>query len=189
MPDHPTPSRNRSGRHPAAQRGFSLVEVCVVIALGAVLLTLAVPGFGALLERQRLHGSAAQLAADLQWLRSEALARNEALRFSLHADTQGSCTVVHTGLRNQCRCEGSGPALCEAGVVVLKTSHWPASERITVQANVASMVFDPVQGTTTPAGSVRLSDSQGRGITHVVNIMGRIRSCSPSALVPGYRAC
>jgi len=51
------------------------------------------------------------------------------------------------------------------------------------------MLFDPGQGTTTPTGSVRLTDSEGRGITHVVNVLGRVRSCSPEGRVPGYRAC
>lgn len=178
---------------PAPQRrvhlGFSLMEACVVTAILALLLSLAVPGFGALIERKRLQGSAAQLAADLHWLRSEALARNEALRFSLHTTGQGTCTVVHTGHRADCRCADTGPAVCEGEATALKTSHWPAAQRIAVQANVTSMLFDPVQGTTSPGGSVRVTDSQGHGITHVVNIMGRVRSCSPSAAVGGYRAC
>lgn len=172
-----------------SQRGISLIEVCVVMALAALILTIAVPGFGALIERQRLQGSAAQLAADLQWLRSEALVRNEALRFSLHTTTRGSCTVVHTGSRSDCRCTDAGPAVCDGDAAALKTSHWLSAERISVQANVTSMLFDPTQGTTSPTGSVRITDSRGRGITHVVNIMGRVRSCSPSAAVPGYRAC
>lgn len=169
--------------------GFSLIEASVVTAILGVLATLAVPGFSALIESKRLQGSAAQLAADLHWLRSEALARNESLRFSLHTTAQGSCTVVHTGNRSDCRCSDAGPAVCEGDATALKTSHWPAAHRIAVQANVSSMLFDPVQGTTSPGGSLRITDSQGRGITHVVNIMGRVRSCSPAATVAGYRAC
>ena len=173
----------------AGLHGYSLVEACVVAALVALMLTLAVPGFGALLERKRLEGSAHQLAADLQWMRSEALARNEPLRFSLHTTALGSCTVVHTGNRSDCRCDGTGPAVCGGDAIALKTSHWPAAQGITVAANVSSMLYDPMQGTTSPGGSVRVTDRQGRGITHVVNIMGRVRSCSPSGSVAGYRTC
>lgn len=176
----------RRARRP---RGFSLIEACVVTALVVLMLTLAAPGFGALLERKRLEGSAHQVAADLQWMRSEALARNEPLRFSLHTTPLGTCTVVHTGDRDDCRCDGPGAAICEGDAVALKTSHWPTADGVTVSANVASMGYDPVQGTTSPGGSVRISDRQGRAITHVVNIMGRVRSCSPSASVAGYRAC
>ena len=195
MSDRPSPNTNQpptahTRPRPAVRsRGLSLVELCVVMALCALVLTLAVPGYGQLLERQRLQGSAAEIAAELQWLRSEALMRNQALRFSLHPTPRGSCSVVHTGAREHCRCDQPGPARCEAGAVALKTSHWPLDDRVAVNANVGSMLFDPAQGTTTPAGSVRLTDSQGRGITHVVNILGRVRSCSPEGRVPGYRAC
>lgn len=175
---------------PGAARGLTLIELCVVLALVALALGIALPGLGGLIERKRLHGMAAQLAADLHWVREEALARNEPLRFSIQATASGSCTVVHTGQRDDCRCEDpSAPAVCVGGATALKTSHWPGHQGIAVQANVASMLFDPDHGTTTPAGSVRLVDRRGAGITHVVNVAGRVRTCSPEGAVPGYRAC
>ncbi len=169
--------------------GFTLIETSVVVALAALMLAIAVPGFSALFERQRLRGTAAELASDLHWLRSQAQVRNEALRLSLHTTSTGTCTVVHTGSRNDCRCMDDGPAVCDGEARVLKTSHWPLRERISVQSNVGSMLFDPQQGTVTPTGSIRIVDSRGMGITHVVNVIGRVRSCSPSAAVGGYAAC
>ena len=71
----------------------------------------------------------------------------------------------------------------------IRTVVLPIGERIALQANVASMLFDPVHGTSTPTGTLRVLDSRGRAIHHVVNIMGRVRSCSPQGAVPGYRAC
>jgi type IV fimbrial biogenesis protein FimT len=172
--------------------GFSLIELCVVVALCAVVMSLAVPGFAGLFERQRLRGSAALLAAEVHWVRNEALARTTPLRLSLYSGAGGSCTLVHTGNRSDCRCTPetpANPASCEAPATALQARLWPSAERITVEANVSSMLFDPVQGTTTPTGSLRVSDSQGKTITHVVNVMGRVRSCSPGAEVPGLRAC
>jgi type IV fimbrial biogenesis protein FimT len=170
-------------------RGLSLVECCIALAICALSLALAIPGFGSLFERQRLQGSAAQIAADWHWLRSEALARNEPLRLSIHATPQGACTVVHTGPRTECRCVDAGPARCNDSATALQTRHWPASTGITVQASVGSLLFDPAQGTATPTGRLQLADSRGRGITHVVNVLGRVRSCSSGGAVPGYRAC
>ena len=51
------------------------------------------------------------------------------------------------------------------------------------------MLFDPAQGTVSPTGSIRIVDSRGDSITHVVNIIGRMRSCSPAAAVSGFKAC
>jgi type IV fimbrial biogenesis protein FimT len=171
------------------QRGFSLIEACVVVALAGLLVSVAVPGFGALVERKRLEGSAQQLAADLHWLRNEALSRSEPLRLSLYPTADGLCTLLHSGQRSDCRCEANQAALCDGEAQALKTSHWPANLGPSVTANVSSMLFDPLQGTTTPAGSLRLTDSQGRSITLVVNILGRVRACSPAGSVPGYRSC
>ncbi len=181
--------KKKAATRPGNQRGFTLIESCVVLALAALIASIVVPGFAAMLERQRLRGTAAELASDLHWLRSQSLARNEALRLSLYSTSSGSCTVVHTGNRDDCRCADSGPATCSGDAQALKTSHWLRREKISVQANIASMLFDPSQGTVSPTGSIRVVDSRGAGITHVVNIIGRVRSCSPTAAVSGFQAC
>jgi type IV fimbrial biogenesis protein FimT len=51
------------------------------------------------------------------------------------------------------------------------------------------MAFDPLHGTATPTATWRVIARDGRAIHHVVNVMGRVRSCSPDAAVPGHRAC
>ena len=65
----------------------------------------------------------------------------------------------------------------------------PAGRPVTVQANVASMLFHPVRGTTTPAATVKVLGANGYAIHHVVNIMGRVRSCTPGTAIPGYKPC
>jgi len=63
---------------------------------------------------------------------------------------------------------------------------------VSVRANVASILFDPLHGTGTPSGSVDVVTPAGQAIRHVVNVMGRVRTCSPAgstAVVPGLRAC
>ena len=50
-------------------------------------------------------------------------------------------------------------------------------------------LFDPLHGTSTPTGTLRLVDAGGRAVHHVVNVMGRVRSCSPPARAPAMRAC
>lgn len=169
--------------------GFTLIESCAVLALISLTLSIAVPGFGNVLERQRLRGAAAELASDIQWTRSQSMARNEALRLSVYQTSGGSCTVVHSGNRSDCQCEANSSTVCAPGAQALKTSFWPLRQKISVQANITSMLFDPAHGTVTPTGSIRIVDSQGGGITHVVNVLGRIRSCSPSAAISGFQAC
>ena len=173
----------------SAQRGITLIEACIVLAVTAIVAGSAAPGMQKLIDARRLDGAATQLATDIQFIRTEAVARNEALRLSWHAAPAGSCYVVHTGNANQCSCAAAGPAQCSGGAREVKTVTIAAAERVGLQANVASVLFDPLHGTSTPAGTWRVTGTGGRAVHHVINVMGRVRSCSPQAAVPGNRAC
>jgi type IV fimbrial biogenesis protein FimT len=175
--------------HRHSQRGLTLIEAAIVLVVTAIVAATAAPALSKLIEARRLDAAAHQLAADVQLVRSEAVARNQPIRLSFHGDSQSTCWVVHTGAAAQCSCAGgSGPAVCTGGANEIKTVVLGAAERVTVQANVASMLFDPLHGTATPAGTLRLVDGNGRAIHHIVNVMGRVRSCTPSG-VAGWRAC
>ena len=174
---------------PSVQRGVTLIEAGIVLAVIAIAAGAAAPGMRDLIDARRLDGAATQLATDIQFIRTEAVARNEALRLSFHATSAGSCYVVHTGNADQCSCVAAGPAQCSGAAREVKTVTIAAAERVTLQANAASVLFDPLHGTSTPTGTLRLTGAGGRAIHHVINVMGRVRSCSPQAAVPGYRAC
>lgn len=187
-----SPPRHRRLEPLAGRRrthGVTLIEAMIVVLLIALASTLTLPSLTGLFDRQRLRGAANEVASDLQWARSQALARNEALRYSIHPVAGGSCTIVHTGQRDHCRCTDDGRASCSDAARLLKTSHWRSDQRVTVHANVGSMLFDPLLGTASPAGSVRIVDAEGRGITHVVNVLGRVRSCSHAGTVAGLAPC
>jgi type IV fimbrial biogenesis protein FimT len=171
------------------QRGVSLIEACTVIAITSIVVGTSVPNLQGLIDGRRLQGAATTLATDIQLVRTEAVARNQPLRLSVYPSAEGNCYVVHTGAAAQCSCSGSGAALCGGGAEAIKTVHLRAVDRVALQANVGSLLFDPLHGTSTPAGTLRLVGQAGREIRHVINVMGRVRSCSPLAAVAGYTAC
>ena len=174
------------------QRGITLVEAAITLAILAVLVCGAAPSFSGLIDRQRLGGLAAQLATDVQFVRSASIWRNEPLRLSFYSSTWGSCYVVHSGARHQCSCAANTPAAtCTADAVQLKTVSVPASTGLSVQANVASILFDPLHGTSTPTGTLRAMSVTAGSIHHIVNVLGRVRTCTPigSPVLPSYRTC
>lgn len=59
-----------------SQRGYSLVEMLVVIAIAAIGAAIAGPNLGALRAEYQLTGSASQLAADLSQARMRAVSQN-----------------------------------------------------------------------------------------------------------------
>ncbi len=175
------------GQH--GQHGVTLVEACVVIAITAVLASTAAPSLRNLLDSRRLDRAATALATDIQFVRTEAVARNQPLRLSLHAMPDGSCYVIHSGAAALCSCQPTGPAQCIGGAQEVRTIVLPDAGGVRLQANVGSVLFDPLHGTSTPTGTLRVLGAHSRAVHHVVNIMGRVRSCSPQAAMPGYRAC
>jgi len=171
------------------QSGVTLIEACMVIAIASIVVAITVPSLQGLIETRRLAGAASQLVTDLQWVRTEAVVRNQAVRVSFHATANGSCYVMHTGAATQCSCDAPGAAVCTGGAEQIRTVRLPSEDRVGLQANVGSMLFDPLHGTVSPTGTLRLIGPRGREVHHVVNVMGRVRSCTPLGAMPGYRTC
>lgn len=174
----------------APTHGLTLIDVCATLTIACVLFGAAAPAFDRVRDRRTLDGFAGELATDLQFARSEAVARNDGVRMTLKpAAGGGQCIIVHTGSAADCACEPAVGAVCSADVTVLK-HHWlPAGDRVAVTANVSSMRFDPVRGMVSPAGTIALTGTDGATIRHVVTPMGRLRSCSVGGRVSGYKAC
>lgn len=169
-------------------QGLTLLELLIVVAITAVVAASAAPSFSALLEARRLESAAMRLAADIQFVRSEAITRNRSLRLSVQAGEGASCWIVHTGAAADCRCDAA-VATCNGSARVIRSVVLPGSDRVGLSANVGSMLFDPLHGTITPTGTLRLAAAHAGTVHHVVNVLGRVRSCSPGATVPGYPAC
>ena len=180
---HRATARRASGR----ARGLTLIESLICVTTLGVTVSTVLPGFGGALERRRVEGAAAQLGTDLHLARGLAVAQNRTLRFELLRDEHGSCYLVHSGHAGDCTCSPQG-AVCAAGIEVHRSAHYAADSGVTIAANVRSMVFEPTRGTVSPTGTLRVEGLRV-AVHQVVNIMGRVRSCSPEAVMPGYKAC
>jgi len=173
-------------------RGVTLIETSIVVAIAAVSMTTVAPSFSGFIENRRVDGVASGLQTDIQFVRQEAVLRNQALRLSFYVTSDYSCYVAHTGNHADCGCDAGGNATCAAPVQIIKTVALSAADKVSVVANVSSILFDPLHGTSTPTGTLKVTAKSGRAVHHVVNVMGRVRSCSPHTNVPavaGYRAC
>ena len=174
---------------PSSQRGLTLIECCITLAIVCILAGTAGPSLIESNKKLVLDGSAGELVTDIYLARSAATSHQEGVRVSFHTLTTGSCMLVHTGATAACGCDSSGVAQCSSGATLIKDSYYASSRGVSVSANVASIRFDPTHGMATPAGTVRLATAGGQQVHHVVNIMGRVRSCSPGGLAKGYKAC
>jgi type IV fimbrial biogenesis protein FimT len=166
------------------------VEALLCLSLTAILLGTALPSLEDQRQRRHLEGAAAQLETDIAFTRSLAVMQNRTLRMGYtSAGTAGSCYVVYAGPHQACVCDDQGQTHCQAGSEALRTVFFPASGAIQLQANVRAMAFAPGRGTVTPTGTLRLQGPQTLAVHQVVNVMGRVRTCTPSEGLPGYRRC
>lgn len=178
---HPIPSQGPWAPRPL---GFTLVELLVGLAVLAVLVAGAIPGLGEALDRRRLASLSNESRVLLQQARLEAQWRAEAVRVAVRPSANGaSCLLLHTGASQACACPAAdAPAAgaCSGGAELIRMVAPAPASGLRLSLNVPSLRYDPTLGTTTPAGRLVV---QGRGdaIHHIVNAMGRVRSCAPAS--------
>ena len=184
--NHPAVLRNVRR---TTQRGVTFIEMLATLTVLALTVGAVAPSVGQMRDRRHLEGAAAQLATDVRYARSLALAHRAAVRLSVHSQGGNSCYVLHTGPAASCSCGGGDTATCSTGAQLLKVVGFDASGPVRFSSNSSSMLFDPDRGTVTPTGTMRLQLSNGPSLHQIVNIMGRVRACSPSGAMNGYPTC
>lgn len=152
----------------ASRRGFTLVELMIVIVVLGIVSMLGVPSFTRVMANNAVKGAANEAYADLQYARSESVQRN------------ATVTVTFST---------SGYQITAAGGTTLKvvTLNGP-----NLAAGVgATVVFSPTRATAAVTGSApQFAHSQTDATLRViVNTLGRVEMCSPSASMTGYTAC
>ncbi|MCK7493801.1 MAG: prepilin-type N-terminal cleavage/methylation domain-containing protein [Comamonadaceae bacterium] len=133
--------------------GFTLVELIVVVAIAAIILTLAAPSFRDYFLRQRLKGIHAQLVTDLAFARSHAAATGAVSRMIF--GSSGDCYTIYTARPNvvnpqgvACDCSKGAGNACPGEAVEARTVQtqglgvWFA----VVDIEDWNIGFDPVDG-------------------------------------------
>ena len=175
--------------HKPQQRGVSLIEAMSVVAILSIVCGTALPSFTSLRQRADLAGVAAQLETDVQFARSQATAMGHPVRLTLRERAGATCYMVHTGPDAQCECGGELAASCSGEAELLRSVALAASGSVQVRSASKSVAFDPLKGTVTPTATLRVEARDGRAIHQVVNLLGRVRSCSPGSRLGGELAC
>lgn len=68
------------------QTGFTIIELMIVVALVAVLLTIGIPGFQGMVQDNRRASASVEMVSALQAARSEAIKQNQAVTLCPTAD-------------------------------------------------------------------------------------------------------
>ena len=80
------------------QRGVTLIELMIGLAIVALVLFVAVPSFGIFLQNSQIRNAAGSVLDGLQLARNEAIRRNSPVRFQFVSNLTSGCTLSTTSL-------------------------------------------------------------------------------------------
>ena len=183
------------------QRGFTMVELMITIAIGAILVSLAAPSFRSYSAKKKVEGAVAELANDIQFARSEAVSRNAAVRVTFGTN----CYVIHQSI-SAATC-ASVPSATVIRTVNLDDT---ATATLTATNGLTYVEFDTVRGKATLTGTgtmtvpvsgvatavnaavieVATTNAVSSPVTLRVGILefGRVLVCTANGTA-GYSAC
>ena len=175
----------------SANKGFTVIELMIAVAVIAIITSLALPSYRSLIEKRQVTSGAQQLSAFMSAAQSEAIKRNREVALTCALET----------------------GQCEALVLARDEDEEDESLRTLVFSNLKAevvevsydgdddqVVFDPVRGMLIPQDvdpspiEIQLSSAQGEYALNVTMLAtGRVTMCSDgdraSKVVPGYNVC
>ena len=203
-----TTSRRRltNATHLRKSLGFTLIEGMFVLVIMGVLLALAAPSMQEMIQLRRLRGITDQLVTDLQFARSEAIARRAYARIDFNSTPTMSCYSIYTAPTRNVRCNcagGATGATCDAGAREIRTARIPkslASEiiipdsqewQVGFEPSMGSLVTIPVDFEPAPLGEFKIDAAIDAARTFRVVLLqsGRPSVCKPEGSHLDVGAC
>jgi type IV fimbrial biogenesis protein FimT len=198
----------------AAASGFTLMESLIAMAILGILLTVAMPGFSTYSANQRLIGAAEQVYNHLQQARTESIGRGQTVYMNFSTDgtttwTYGmsnvtsSCDLTKTAATDTGACRmvvsdgdaslDTGDGATDTGDLVLyrfaSTDYSGVSMSIAnFSSGTSQIVYNSLRGTST-SGRINLVGANGKQLRVGVNLLGRVKLCSPDGSTGGYGTC
>lgn len=145
-------------KHHSLQRGFSLIEVLIVIAIAAIMATIAVPDLISFVNLNRINSLRGMLLNDFSTARSEAIKSNVRVAICAANSTATDCSTSSNWATNGwliCNASGAGCDTTASAIVVR-----PTVRNNMAVSGIAAVIFRPI-GTAVAAGQINLSGPRG----------------------------
>lgn len=183
-----------------AQRGFTLIELVIGIAIFGVLMTLAIPSFTTFLQNTKVKNAAETTMHGLNLARAEAVRRNASIRFQFVSNLTSGCALSNSSLAWVV--SASDPAgACDAapggGNIVQAKSATEGTDNVAMATTGGSTVTFNGLGRVTGAAITRIDFSYPSGgacedaggtircMAIVVSSGGSLKMCDPKITAAG----
>ena len=185
------------------QRGFTLIEMMIALAIVAMVLFVAVPAFTIFLQNQQIKNAAQTVMTGLGSARAESIRRNATVRFQFVSDLTAGCVLATNSLAwvvsladPDSACDAV-PGATTAPQIVEKRSATEGTRNVTVVADASTATFTGL-GRLTGAGITQIDFSNATGTCEHVDLVngtmrclrvmisagGEARMCDPKVAVP-----
>lgn len=171
---------------PSKASGFTLVELMIVIAILAILMTLAAPSFSVIIANSKIRANAQAIIDGLQLARAEAIRRNERVKFVLSSDTSWT-VITNANTTIQTRSAGDGGG----GILLSPTP----SNSTMVTFNPLGRVVNNTDGSSTltqvdiDVPTTVISATESHDLRIIISSGGLIRLCDPNIGSGDPRSC
>lgn len=174
---------------PRAPKGFTLLEVLIVVGILAILATLAAPSFSSFIDKYRVKRAADSLSAFLINTKTEAIKQNTTVRAVFKSSGGGTTWCAGMTTANTCDCTVLDSCTVNSMDRRVRGSDFKGIV-LNSPADGAMFSFTPLRGAVNN-GNAQVQSAAGLQVRVVVSGTGRIRLCSPSggSYVGGYPAC
>ena len=195
-------------------RGFTLIELMIVMIIVALVITLAVPTYKASVEKRQLVSAAEEVVSFMRFAQSEAIKRNEKISVSWSSPgghsanwcigaalTTCDCTETDSTEADYCSIDSVPYRLTQSDFVDMDFDF------LHMQPKASSFAFDPVRGILTDIADPESVDGDWLIYIHsdmkvdgqrlfelqlLVNATGQMSICSDTdrySIIAGYPTC
>jgi type IV fimbrial biogenesis protein FimT len=166
----------------SVKKGFTTLELLVVLTIVIILILLTVPSFVTFLEELHVTSAGEDLLYNLQYARSEAIKRNTNIYITFNT-TDPWCYGINVGA--SCNCNTAG----NCGLGAFAAARTQEMTMTTSGLSSNSLIFEGSRGATTNGQTIITFTVFGQTTAMAVELtaLGNMQMCSST--VSGYPAC
>jgi prepilin-type N-terminal cleavage/methylation domain-containing protein len=182
--------KKAASRSVRAVRGFTLIELMVVVAIAAIITALALPSFNAMIAKNKVKAAAEDIYGLVLQVKTEAPIREPSL--SINAMPAATPWCIGGAENPGCDCSNTTSCTLPTGtadVLQVVNGNDHPDVTLTEPAVEDGVTFNSTRGETDAPFTVTVTSGEWE-LSIEVNAQGRIKLCNPNSNnIPGYEGC